>query len=176
MAGIAFQLVLILLFLTLAVRLHNKVSHQPPSPDRTRARILIFVELAVVILISVRIIFRLIEYSHSLNSSISRHEIYQYIFDSTLMFIAMALFNIEHPGRLMPGKDSNWPSRKERKMMKRMGQEPGGRAGQDHLMSSYKEPLSQGDPSEGESGRLATRKLFLGINSEAEGIEHLLRS
>lgn len=156
MAGIAFQLVFILLFLALAIRLFIQISHQPPSSDRKRARILIFVELAVVILISVRIIFRLIEYSHGLNSSISRHEAFQYVFDSTLMFIAMALFNIEHPGRLMPGKDSNWPSRKERKMMKRMGQEPGGRGGQDHLMSSYNEPLSKDHGAQDEYGQLAT--------------------
>ena len=156
MAGIGFQLFFILLFTVLAIRLFEKIRHQPPSPDRKRARILIFVELAVVILISVRIIFRLIEYSHGLDSSISRHEVFQYIFDSTLMFIAMALFNIEHPGRLMPGKDSNWPSRKERKMMKRMGQQPGGRGAQDHMMSSYDEPLSKVDGSQGEYGRLGT--------------------
>jgi hypothetical protein len=61
-------------------------------------------------------------------------------------------------------------------MIKRIGQEPEGRAGQDHLMSSYNEPLSKGDPSEAEYRRLATGKLLLGINAEAEGIEHLLRS
>ena len=31
------------------------------------------------------------------------------------MLIALVLFNIIHPGRLMPGKESDFPSRKARK-------------------------------------------------------------
>lgn len=31
------------------------------------------------------------------------------------MFLALVVFNIVHPGRIMPGKKSDFPSRKERK-------------------------------------------------------------
>ena len=31
------------------------------------------------------------------------------------MFIALVLFNIVHPGKVMAGKESDFPSRKERK-------------------------------------------------------------
>ena len=31
------------------------------------------------------------------------------------MLIALALFNFVHPGKVMPGKGSDFPSRKERK-------------------------------------------------------------
>ena len=33
------------------------------------------------------------------------------------MFIALVLLNITHPGRVMVGKESDFPSRKERKNM-----------------------------------------------------------
>ena len=63
----------------------------------------------------VRIIFRLIEYSKGYNSGIPVHEAYQYVLDSTLMLVALVLFNIVHPGQIMPGKESDFPSRKQRK-------------------------------------------------------------
>ena len=63
----------------------------------------------------IRIIFRLAEYSSGLDSTIPNHEAYQYIFDSLPMFIALVLFNVIHPGKIMPGKESDFPSRKERK-------------------------------------------------------------
>lgn len=63
----------------------------------------------------IRIIFRLIEYSSGLNSTIPQHEAYQYCLDSLPMLIASILLNIIHPGRIMPGKESDLPSFKARK-------------------------------------------------------------
>lgn len=37
------------------------------------------------------------------------------------MFIALVLFNLVHPGKVMPGKESDFPSRKERKNFSRDG-------------------------------------------------------
>lgn len=31
------------------------------------------------------------------------------------MLLALVVFNVVHPGRIMPGKESDFPSRKERK-------------------------------------------------------------
>lgn len=44
------------------------------------------------------------------------------------MLIALALFNIIHPGRVMPGKQGDFPSRKERKLIGKNGFDggPGG--------------------------------------------------
>ena len=33
------------------------------------------------------------------------------------MLIALVLFNIVHPGQIMPGKESDFPSRKQRKVV-----------------------------------------------------------
>lgn len=62
-----------------------------------------------------RIIFRLCEYSQGLKSTIPLHEAYQYCLDTLPMFVALALLNFVHPGRIMPGKESDMPSRKQRK-------------------------------------------------------------
>lgn len=69
-----------------------------------------------------RIIFRLIEYSKGLNSTIPSHEAYQYCLDSLPMLVALCTFNIVHPGRLMPGKESEMPSLKQRRQAKKAGQ------------------------------------------------------
>lgn len=128
MGGIGFQQFCIFLFLGLAGRFHMRLREQPPTPERRTALRLLYVEYAAVFLITVRIIFRLIEYSKGLESSIPQHEQYQYIFDSTLMLFALVLFNIFHPGFLMPGKEANMPARKQRKAMKKEGEKPRGRA------------------------------------------------
>ena len=62
-----------------------------------------------------RIIFRLVEYAQGLTSSIPNHEAYQYCLDSLPMLAALVMFNIVHPGRIMSGKESDIPSRKQRK-------------------------------------------------------------
>lgn len=66
----------------------------------------------------VRIIFRLIEYASGFKSSIPNHEAFLYCFDLIPMFIALLLLNTTHPGAVMPGKESDLPSRKERKLRK----------------------------------------------------------
>ncbi|KAH7229874.1 hypothetical protein BKA60DRAFT_646233 [Fusarium oxysporum] len=80
------------------------------------ALLLLYCLYFAVILISARIIFRLIEYSGGLKSSIPRHEAYQYCLDSLLMLIASCVFNIVHPGRVMPGKQGDLPNKAERKL------------------------------------------------------------
>jgi hypothetical protein len=62
----------------------------------------------------VRIIIRLCEYSQELSSTILHHEAYQYCIDSLLMFTALLILSIIHPGRIMPGQKSDIPNRKER--------------------------------------------------------------
>ena len=62
-----------------------------------------------------RIIFRICEYSNGLHSTIPNHEAYQYCLDSLPMLLALVALNIVHPGRIMPGSESDMPSRKERK-------------------------------------------------------------
>jgi hypothetical protein len=51
-----------------------------------------------------------------------RHEIFLYMFDCLPMFLALVIFHITHPGRIMTGPDSYWPKlTKEEKKAKKAG-------------------------------------------------------
>ncbi|KAL9598624.1 MAG: hypothetical protein Q9219_004369 [cf. Caloplaca sp. 3 TL-2023] len=114
MGGVGFQQLFILVFLYIALRFQQQVTRERPN-GLPQALLLLYATYAVLILITVRIIFRLVEYAQGLDTSIPNHEIYQYIFDSLPMLLALVIFNVIHPGRIMPGKESDFPSRKERK-------------------------------------------------------------
>ncbi|KAH8707655.1 RTA1 like protein-domain-containing protein [Phaeosphaeriaceae sp. PMI808] len=51
-------------------------------------------------LIMVRSLFRVVEYVQGNNGYLLRHEVYLYIFDGSLMFIVMCLFNWIHPAQI----------------------------------------------------------------------------
>ncbi|KAJ4028957.1 hypothetical protein NW758_013834 [Fusarium oxysporum] len=112
MAGIALQQFFICIFFVIAICFYKDTSVGLLG----NALLLLYCLYFAVILISARIIFRLIEYSGGLNSSIPRHEAYQYCLDSLLMLIASCVFNIMHPGRVMPGKQGDLPNKAERKL------------------------------------------------------------
>lgn len=117
MGGVGIQQFFILIFISCAVRFQLRMAHESTPDQKARGMRLLYVLYAVLFLITVRIIFRLIEYSNGVNSSIADNEVYMYVFDTAPMFIAILLFNIFHPGRIMPGKQSEWPGRKERKRL-----------------------------------------------------------
>ncbi|MCJ1278200.1 hypothetical protein MMC21_006015 [Puttea exsequens] len=115
MGGVGLQQIFIFFFLGLAIQFQKQMRRETPMQDRPKATQLLYTLYGVLTLITIRIIFRLIEYSRGYDSGIPVHEAYQYIFDSTLMLIALVMFNVIHPGRIMPGKESDFPSRKQRK-------------------------------------------------------------
>lgn len=129
MGGVGLQQAFIFVFLFLAVRFHRTLRLDPPTARKSSALRLLYVQYVVVTLITIRIIFRLIEYSKGIKSTIPNHEVYQYIFDSLPMAVALYLFNAIHPGRIMPGKESNLPGRKTRKAWKKQGIPEAGRGG-----------------------------------------------
>lgn len=120
MGGIGLQQFFICCFVGLAIRFQQQMKRDASAADQKRALRMLYILYAVLTLITVRIIFRLAEYANGYKSGIPVHEAYQYILDSTLMLTALVLFNAVHPGRLMPGPASDFPSRKERK---RVGKE-----------------------------------------------------
>ncbi|KAF4997018.1 hypothetical protein FGRMN_4158 [Fusarium graminum] len=62
-------------------------------------------------MISVRIIYRFVEFSGGMgqNNELVTHEIYFYILEATPMFLALLAFNVVHPGRIMTGPHSDMP-------------------------------------------------------------------
>ena len=47
---------------------------------------------------------RVVEYIQGNDGYILSHEIFLYVFDATLMFIAIAIFNLVHPSEMIPGR------------------------------------------------------------------------
>lgn len=134
MGGIGFQQLCVFAFLALAIRLHRKLLALAASPEKRNGLIILYVNYAVATLINVRIIFRLVECSSGFESTIPLREAYRYVLDSAVIMIALALYNVFHPGRLMPGTESNLPSRKVRKEWKKAGQAPQGRMAGEYLL------------------------------------------
>jgi hypothetical protein len=61
------------------------------------------------VLILIRLGYRLIEYVQGSDGAFASHEVYMYVFDSTLMILTMAIMNIWHPCKFLrlsgKGKD-----------------------------------------------------------------------
>ncbi|GAB7353858.1 hypothetical protein MBLNU459_g4219t3 [Dothideomycetes sp. NU459] len=123
MGGVGFQQACIIFFMALAFFFHRELRRQPETDEMRSALRMLYVLYAVLILITVRIIFRLIEYSSGITSSIPNHEAFMYCFDSLPMFVALVLLNIVHPGAVMPGKGYDIPGRKERKRQQQIRKE-----------------------------------------------------
>lgn len=120
MAGVGIQQLFILIFFVYAIGLQRSIQTENLLSQETRsgALTLLYTLYACLALITMRIIFRLVEYSSGLHSSIPNHEAFQYCLDSLPMLLALVLLNGVHPGRVMSGKDTELPSRKERKQGK----------------------------------------------------------
>lgn len=136
MGGIGLQEFCILIFTSIAIKFslvmgqqENKLAssrHQLLDGKPNNWRVLLYVLYASLTLITTRIIFRMVEFSSGITSSknpIPFHEAYFMCLDALPMFIAIALMNIVHPGRILQGEGSEFPkgpTRKEKKEAKRI--------------------------------------------------------
>ncbi|RJE27298.1 RTA1 domain-containing protein [Aspergillus sclerotialis] len=130
MGGIGLQELFILCFAGLTIIFHRRMiatettglgwerGNQGPMPWRW----MFYAIYVALVLITIRIIFRLVEYSHGVSSTspILRYEVYQYVLDLAPMFLAFLVLNIFHPGRVLTGPESEFPrlSRAEKKKLK----------------------------------------------------------
>ncbi|KAM0804159.1 RTA1 like protein-domain-containing protein [Usnea florida] len=144
--GVALQQFFILVFAAASIKFHQTFSRESPAAKKAQALRLLYIIYAVLALITLRIVFRIVEYSKGLTSTIPNHEAYQYCLDSLPMLVALVLFNIVHPGRIMAGKESDFPSRKERKYMARRPN-----SADDVMVLPTREPIGiTSEPSKGE--------------------------
>ncbi|KAF7315493.1 RTA1-domain-containing protein [Mycena indigotica] len=113
MGGIGFQQFFVLLFTGLVVRYHFRMQEIDESNDQGWKRSL-YTIYACIVLITIRIIFRLIEFSSGLFSPITMTEAPFYTTEALPMFLALLLLNASHPALVLVGPDSEFP-RKEKK-------------------------------------------------------------
>lgn len=129
MGGIGFQQFCILVFASIAVRFYivmQRLAHSnsiPPS-RQNHWKLLLCALLATLAAISIRIVFRLVEFASGLepeDNPIPFHEAYFYTLDGVPMLFACIFMNVFHPGRFLQGEGSEFPRipRKERKAAKK---------------------------------------------------------
>jgi len=112
MAGVGVQEFFIVLFSILAGRfqyLMNRINLANASPYPWRR--LLYTLYAVLSLITVRIIFRLVEYTDGEYSHVASYEAYFYCLEALPMIVSLFLFNIIHPGIVLVGPDSEFPKK-----------------------------------------------------------------
>ncbi|KAJ5222236.1 uncharacterized protein N7469_008476 [Penicillium citrinum] len=118
MGGIAIQETFIIGFIGLTIHLHRKLLHLENTGQQLGKmantsfnwRWLFYTMYIALTMITIRIAFRLAEYSHgtSADEPTNTHEWYQYVFDALPMFFAVIVFNIFHPGRILQGPDGGF--------------------------------------------------------------------
>jgi hypothetical protein len=138
MGGIGIQELFILIFTSVAIKFHLEMRKQERSladstnriiDGRPRSwRMLLYVLYASLVLITIRIIFRMIEFASGMepeHNPIPFHEAYQLALDALPMLAACVLMNIVHPGRVLRGEGSEFKrlTRAEKKEMKRVKKE-----------------------------------------------------
>ena len=122
MGGIGMQEGFIVLFLGLIIFFHRDMLHADKTGvlagDKARWRPMLYTLYGSLIAITVRIIFRLAEFSggFKLSNPLPHHESYFYVFEAIPMLSAILLWNVIHPGRFLVGPDrklpTSWLSRK----------------------------------------------------------------
>lgn len=133
MGGVGIQLAFILIFLVLAIRFQKLVKQQAqynpidqshplyaPTKTTNNAIFMLYTIYCVLFLIVFRNIYRLIEFSLGIFSSITTHEWFTYVFDSLPMLSAILIFCVFHPGKVLRGVNADFSEEnKERKRVKK---------------------------------------------------------
>ncbi|OGE54784.1 hypothetical protein PENARI_c005G01303 [Penicillium arizonense] len=112
--GLVIQLLFFGFFVVVTTVFHFRISRHPTSKSQTELGITrsqgwkqrnwstILIGLYIVsVLILVRSVFRLVEYREGYSGYIMTHEVFMYIFDGLLMWIAMIVMNIYHPAEIL---------------------------------------------------------------------------
>jgi hypothetical protein len=108
--GLFIQVISFGLFIVVASLFHYRINAFPTATSQhiavkwQRHLIVLYGGSALILF---RSVFRIAEYIQK--GYLLDHEIFLYIFDGTLMFIMMVLFNFWHPGQMISGrrKDSD---------------------------------------------------------------------
>ncbi|KAF8194801.1 RTA1 like protein-domain-containing protein [Mycena galopus ATCC 62051] len=145
MGGIGLQQFFIFIVLALAARLHRQLQRlERTGTGKTNWRPLLFTLYASLGLITIRIFFRLIEFSagnEADQNPIPFHEAYFYVFEAVPMLFALAAMNVVHPGSVLVGPDADMPGLKT--MLCGWRRTPKGRMGWDGMEVKNKAPYSR---------------------------------
>ncbi|OAX81619.1 hypothetical protein ACJ72_04041 [Emergomyces africanus] len=126
MGGIGLQELFIILFFFLAGRFQYLMTKlEVYQPQHLPWRRLLYCLYAALVLITIRIIYRLIEYSSGLENGLATNETAFYCLEAVPMIFAIAVFNVVHPGIALVGPESEFPKKekKDKKKDKKKGKD-----------------------------------------------------
>ncbi|KAL4781656.1 RTA1 like protein-domain-containing protein [Aspergillus varians] len=134
MAGVAIQQAFISFFIILAVRFQYKLTlgtrnlearqiddHAIVKPiiHTVPWRRLLYALYLTLVLITIRNIFRLIEFSDGVEGYIAVHEAFFYSLDALPIFCGLIVLAVVHPSCVLQGPDSEFPPREKKKEQKK---------------------------------------------------------
>ncbi|TQW00796.1 hypothetical protein V2A60_001837 [Cordyceps javanica] len=126
-AGIGLQLGFVVIFGVMTAWFYHRMRQVSRGRGMGRLQLLIWVMLAVLMLIMVRIIFRLLEFGPGINANnkLITDETYPLVLDAMPMALALWLLNLMHPGLVLRGPDGEFPrvTRREKKALKHRAKE-----------------------------------------------------
>lgn len=107
LVGLFAQITAFGIFVLVAILFHKRLHAHPTSTSMTMEALWkkhIYALYFVSFLILVRSIVRVVEYLQGQGGFIMWHEPFLYIFDATLILLAVITFNVVHPSEIIPGK------------------------------------------------------------------------
>ena len=116
MGGIGLQEFFIVVFVILCICFQRKM-HEIRGETGIKTMVtsdwgrLLYALYFSLAMISIRIIYRLIEFSGGMghDNHLVTHEVYFYILEAAPMILALVAFNVVHPGRIMQGPLADMP-------------------------------------------------------------------
>ncbi|KAI1483239.1 RTA1 like protein-domain-containing protein [Daldinia eschscholtzii] len=116
MGGIGLQQLFIVIFVAFAIgfqlEMRNMNMLEATTTTNSDWRPLLFTLYATLTCITIRIIFRLVEFSSGstgVSNSLITNETYFYVLEAAPMMLAVLGFNIVHPGKVLVGPGSEMP-------------------------------------------------------------------
>ncbi|XPS67888.1 hypothetical protein M3J09_000182 [Ascochyta lentis] len=109
MASLCLQAALFVAFGILAALFHCKALRA--GVLKKEFKIVLYVMYASATILTIRCIYRLVEYVLGWESSIYQDEVYFWIFEAVIMFVNTALLNTLHPGKRLPRSNGTFLAR-----------------------------------------------------------------
>jgi hypothetical protein len=107
LGGLFIQIIGFGIFVFVALVFHKRMladtTRQSMQSDMPSSKYL-YVLYSTSLLIMVRSVVRVVEYIQGNDGYILSHEAFLYVFDGTLMLVAVGIFNNFHPSQLLPGR------------------------------------------------------------------------
>lgn len=105
--GLVAQLIFFSFFLVIAITFERRMRSHPRSFDvpprgKRHWHQLLMLLFAAAVLIIIRCVYRVVEFSQGSTGSLMTHEVYMYVADTAPMFIVQCMFHIVHAGDVFP--------------------------------------------------------------------------